>query len=81
MLRLLVIRHAKSSWKDASLSDHERPLNKRGKRDAPRVADAIKKMDWVPDHVLCSDARRAVDTFDRLSGTLPESDGEGLPEL
>ena len=39
--RLVIMRHAKSSWKDQKLDDHERPLNNRGRRDAPIVADAI----------------------------------------
>ena len=47
--RLIVMRHAKSSWKDPNLDDHERPLNKRGRRDAPMVADAIFERGWIPD--------------------------------
>ena len=39
--RLIVMRHAKSSWSDASLEDHDRPLNKRGRRDALRIAQEL----------------------------------------
>ncbi|MCP3905940.1 MAG: histidine phosphatase family protein [Planctomycetes bacterium] len=59
MKTLLILRHAKSSWKDPSLDDHERPLNKRGKRDAPRMGRLLEDQDLVPDLVLCSTARRA----------------------
>ena len=43
--RLIVMRHAKSSWSDASLDDHDRPLNKRGRRDAPRIAQELHDRD------------------------------------
>jgi phosphohistidine phosphatase len=42
MKTLLLLRHAKSSWKDTDLDDHDRPLNKRGKRDAPRMGQLLK---------------------------------------
>jgi phosphohistidine phosphatase len=59
---LSILRHAKSSWKDSSLEDHDRPLNKRGTRDAPRMGELIRKRDLVPDTILSSTARRARDT-------------------
>ena len=59
MKTLLVLRHAKSSWKQAELSDHERPLNKRGRRDAPRVAAFIHDSGLGPDLILSSTAVRA----------------------
>jgi phosphohistidine phosphatase len=62
MKTLLLLRHAKSSWKDQALHDHDRPLNKRGKKDAPRVGVYIKEKDLVPDLIISSTARRTRDT-------------------
>ncbi len=59
---LLVMRHAKSSWDDESLSDHDRPLNQRGQRDAPRMADWLAEHESVPDVILSSTANRAKTT-------------------
>ena len=53
------MRHAKSSWADERLSDHDRPLNERGLRDAPRMAALLNEQDSVPDVILCSTAMRA----------------------
>ena len=61
-----LIRHAKSSWSDPSFTDFERPLNKRGMRDAPRVGTALSLADVVFDRVLCSDAKRARQTLSLL---------------
>jgi phosphohistidine phosphatase len=63
MKNILILRHAKSSWKEANLPDHERPLNKRGRRDAPQVGALIKQENLMPDLVLCSTARRARETI------------------
>ena len=59
MKTLLVLRHAKSSWDDASLDDRERPLNARGRRDAPRMGDLLRDTRLVPDLIITSDAVRA----------------------
>lgn len=59
MKTLFLMRHAKSSWKDESLDDHDRPLNKRGKRDAPRMGAALREFQLIPDFIICSSARRA----------------------
>ena len=59
MKTLLVLRHAKSSWNDPALDDHERPLNKRGRRDAPRVGALVREYGLIPDLVISSDAVRA----------------------
>ena len=63
---LLVMRHAKSSWRNTRLSDHDRPLNKRGKRDAPRMAAWLDARDLLPERILSSTAERAHDTALRL---------------
>lgn len=62
MKTLYVLRHAKSSWKDADIPDHDRPLNKRGKSDAPRMGQLLREQDLVPDLIISSTARRARDT-------------------
>lgn len=62
MKTLLILRHAKSSWKFSDLSDHDRPLNRRGKRDAPRMGKILKERELVPDLVISSSATRAKDT-------------------
>lgn len=59
---LYLVRHAKSSWKDQSLNDIERPLNKRGKRDAPAMGHFLKKKNIYPDIIISSPAVRAAVT-------------------
>ena len=59
MKTLLVLRHAKSSWNDPALDDHERPLNKRGRRDAPRMGELVREYGLMPGVVISSDAVRA----------------------
>jgi len=70
MKRLLLLRHAKSSWQDRSLADHDRPLNKRGEKSARRIGDYLHDEGLIPDHVLCSTATRAARTWDIVSGQL-----------
>jgi phosphohistidine phosphatase len=53
------MRHAKSSWKDNKLKDHERPLNKRGQKDAPMLGKLLREKELVPQRILCSSATRA----------------------
>ena len=65
--RLIVMRHAKSSWKDPNLDDHERPLNNRGREDAPMVADAIFDRGWIPDLILVSSSKRTLQTLEGMS--------------
>lgn len=59
MKKLLLYRHAKSSWDDPYIEDHERPLAARGLRDAPYMAQRLKKRGIFPDSILSSDAERA----------------------
>ncbi len=66
-MELLVFRHAKSSWKDLSLADFDRPLKGRGKRDALRMGRFILDHDLLPDCILCSTAKRAVKTLNRAN--------------
>ena len=51
--RLVLMRHAKSDWGDNSLSDHDRPLNRRGMEDAPSMAQWIEENDLIPDQIIC----------------------------
>jgi phosphohistidine phosphatase len=67
MKTLLVLRHAKSSWDDSSLDDHERPLNARGLRDAPRMGQWMRRHELLPDLVISSDAVRARRTADAVA--------------
>ncbi len=59
---LLILRHAKSSWEDVSLADHDRPLKKRGRRDAPRMGRWLREQNLLPDLILTSTAQRARET-------------------
>jgi phosphohistidine phosphatase len=59
---LYLNRHAKSSWEDSSLSDIDRPLNKRGKRDAPLMADILSQKVKAPQVIYSSPAKRAFNT-------------------
>lgn len=61
--RLVVMRHAKSSWTSGAATDHARPLNERGRRDAPRMGRALRERGWIPEQVLWSDATRTAQTW------------------
>ena len=65
--RLTVVRHAKSSWKESGQSDYERPLNRRGERDAPEMGRRIAAWNERPTHVVASSARRAMQTAEALT--------------
>ncbi|MCJ7765816.1 MAG: histidine phosphatase family protein, partial [Thiovulaceae bacterium] len=67
MKTLLILRHAKSSWKEEHLSDHDRPLNKRGRHDAPKMGQLIRKKGLAPQLIICSSAKRARETVERLT--------------
>ena len=67
MKTLLLLRHAKSSWKDKDASDHDRPLNKRGKRNAALMGWLLQKEVLVPDIIVSSTAVRARDTAVRVA--------------
>lgn len=59
MKHLYLIRHAKSNWNDSALSDFDRPLNKRGKRDAPFMGQRLAAASVCPDLIIASSAKRA----------------------
>lgn len=67
MKTLLIMRHAKSSWKDPGMTDHDRPLNDRGRRAAPRMGRLLDEQHLRPTRVLCSTAQRARETAQLLS--------------
>lgn len=70
--RLILMRHAKSDWNSGAGPDHARPLNARGRRDAPRVAQALLALGWAPVHVHTSDAQRTLETWSLMAAELPE---------
>ncbi len=72
MKTLYLLRHSKSSWDDSSLSDHDRPLNQRGRAAAPRIGSYMRGAGYLPDLVLCSTATRTRQT---LEAVLPELGG------
>ncbi len=67
MKKLIVIRHAKSSWDDPSLDDFDRPLNKRGEKDAPRMGKLLREMKITPDYLITSPAVRAMETCKQIA--------------
>lgn len=70
MKTLIITRHAKSSWNNNTLSDFQRPLNKRGIRDAPLMADRLRNRSQTPELVLSSTAARAIETTALFMSTL-----------
>jgi len=74
MKTIILVRHAKSSWKDSSLKDFDRPLNKRGKRDAPLMGEKLKERNILPDLILSSPAKRARKTASAIAEVI------GYPE-
>jgi phosphohistidine phosphatase len=71
MKRLILTRHAKSSWDDPLQPDHDRPLNERGKAAAADLGQWLASRGYVPDEVLCSDALRTRKTFSGIAPALP----------
>ena len=67
---LYLVRHAKSSWSDASLSDAQRPLNKRGRRSAPEMGRRMVAQGHRPDLIISSPAKRARMTSKRIAKEL-----------
>lgn len=74
-LRLILTRHAKSDWSTPGAPDHDRPLNKRGRRQAPLIGAWLASRRDIPARILCSDAARTRETLDLIlpaRGTAPD---------
>ena len=69
MKKIILLRHAKSSWNHPGLSDHDRPLNKRGRAAAPVIGNWLSCKGHVPDVILCSPSVRTQETVRRLEMT------------
>ena len=70
MKTLYLVRHAKSSWKNTALTDFKRPLNSRGKKDAPLMGKRLKERGILPDMIICSSAKRAKKTARKIAKVL-----------
>ncbi|WP_108263258.1 SixA phosphatase family protein [Mangrovicoccus ximenensis] len=82
MPRLILTRHAKSDWSHEDLSDHDRPLNARGRAAAPLIGRELAGRGLVPDQVLCSSAQRTQETWAGIAAELPgAAEAEILPAL
>ena len=82
MKRLYLLRHAKSSWDDPTLADHDRPLAPRGRRAAKVIAEHLGRKGIAPELVLCSPSRRTRQTLKRLAPGLGKNvDVQIEPEL
>lgn len=77
-LRLILTRHAKSSWDDPLLPDHDRPLNARGQRAAADLGQWLASRGYLPEEVLCSDALRTRETWDGIAPALPAAPAVAL---
>lgn len=78
MVRLYIVRHAKSSWKTDGLDDFERPINGRGRKAAPAIGNYMRQHGLHPDLILCSAAVRARETLDLILAAL---DGDPTVEI
>ena len=67
MKTLVLVRHAKSAWGDPTLADHDRPLNDRGRRDAPEMGRRIRERGIAPDAIISSTAVRARSTAEAIA--------------
>ena len=73
MLKLIVTRHAKSSWDYPNLTDHDRPLSGRGKRSSDAIGKWLAEKDHVPETVLSSTSTRTRETWARMSKNFPDA--------
>jgi phosphohistidine phosphatase len=79
--RLYLLRHAKSSWKQPELADHDRPLASRGRRAAKAIARHLRERQIAPELVLCSTARRARETLEWIEPALATAAVRREPQL
>ena len=82
-MHLIVTRHAKSSWSDPLLRDHDRPLSGRGRRSSELIGRWLSCNGHVPEHVMSSSARRTRDTWNGISAAIGRPPGifDVMPEL
>ncbi len=80
MKTLLLLRHAKSSWDDASVGDYDRPLAERGRKAAPKIARELASRGWLPDTVLVSPALRTRQTWELVAAELPDAPKATFPK-
>jgi phosphohistidine phosphatase len=80
MKQLVIVRHAKSSWENFAVPDFERPLNERGKRDAPMMAERLMEKGIAPDVLITSPAKRAKKTAE-LFATVFRISPENIVEV
>jgi phosphohistidine phosphatase len=73
MLSLALLRHAKSSWDAADIDDFDRPLNDRGRSAAPLMGAALKELNFVPELILCSSAKRTRETLALIAPFLKDA--------
>ncbi|CAK7323391.1 unnamed protein product [Dovyalis caffra] len=70
--RLILLRHAESSWDDRLLRDHDRPLSKSGELDAAKVSQKLQQLGWMPQLILSSDALRTKETLRMMQQQVPD---------
>lgn len=76
MKTLYIVRHAKSSWADLSTQDIDRPLNQRGRRDAPVISSKCMELKYIPELIITSNAKRAQETAEYFIKKFGLSDSE-----
>lgn len=79
--RLLLMRHAESGWSDESITDHQRPLNSKGKKDSTRIAQTLQCLNWVPNRVFVSDSKRTLSTLEGMNSVFGEVSSRTMESL
>ena len=81
MKSMLMMRHAKSSWESGVATDHERPLNKRGRKDAPVMAQLLCGNDLVPELIISSDSKRTCETLELMQPVFEKFGSEPVIDI